>query len=252
MNCSARRACAVASTGARVAVSWRVMRLLVVLLVSLVSFGVARAHITLQEPQPWLVEDADGDPQKTAPCGGTGTPTGVVTHYFPGETITVRWRETIYHPGHFRIALTADRSALVDPMIVVDGAGNSVSAAIADPPSAPVLLDGLFPRTATSGSSGRTFEQQVTLPNVECPSCTLQVIQFMSHHATPYVYHHCANVAITAVAPAGDMARAPNTPSSSSGCNASTSSSSAVPIAVIGVAAVWLLVRRRRTNLKST
>lgn len=211
------------------------------------GLGLARAHITLQEPQPWLVEDADGDPQKTAPCGGTGTPTGVVTHYFPGETITVRWRETIYHPGHFRIALTSDRSALVDPMIVVDGAGNSVSAAIADPPTAPVLLDGLFPRTATSGSSGRTFEQQVTLPNVECPSCTLQVIQFMSHHATPYVYHHCANVAITAVAPAGDMAAAPPPASSSSGCS-TTTTSSVTSFSALCVGAAVLRIRRRRAR----
>lgn len=209
------------------------------------GLGVARAHITLQEPQPWLVEDADGDPQKTAPCGGTGTPTGAVTHYVPGETITVRWKETIYHPGHFRIALTSDRSALVDPMIVVDGAGNSVSAAIADPPTAPVLLDGLFPRTATSGSSGRTFEQQVTLPNAECPSCTLQVIQFMSHHATPYVYHHCANVTITAVAPAGDMAAPAPTPSASSGCRVAASADAA-SFAALCVGAACVFVRRRR------
>lgn len=223
------------------------LRWLSFLTVLLGGLGVARAHITLQEPQPWLVEDADGDPQKTAPCGGTGTPTGVVTHYFPGETITVRWRETIYHPGHFRIALTADRSALVDPMIVVDGAGNSVSAAIADPPTAPVLLDGLFPRTATSGSSGRTFEQQVTLPNVECPSCTLQVIQFMSHHATPYVYHHCANVAITAVAPAGDMGSAPPPSSTSSGCS-TTTTSSVTSFSALCVGAAALRIRRRRAR----
>ena len=162
---------------------------------ALVSVGVAQAHVRLLQPPPALVEDAQGDPQKNAPCGGPGTPTGVVTTFLAGQTITVKWQETIYHPGHFRLALTTDRAQLIDPMVTTDSAGISVAAAIDDPPSAPVLQDGLYPRTG-SGTSGRLFEQQLTLPNTPCASCTLQLIQFMADHAAPYIYHHCAEVAI--------------------------------------------------------
>jgi hypothetical protein len=42
----------------------------------------------------------------------------------------------------------------------------------------------------------------VTLPNISCKRCTLQVIQFMEQHGANnpgnYTYHHCAIVEITA------------------------------------------------------
>lgn len=170
-------------------------RIVATLAGALVSIGAAQAHVRLLQPPPALIEDAQGDPQKNAPCGGPGTPTGVVTTFRAGETITVKWQETIYHPGHFRLALASDRAQLVDPTVTSDGAGNSLTATIEDPPSAPVLLDGLYPRTG-SGASGRLFEQQLTLPSTPCASCTLQLIQFMAGHAAPYLYHHCADVEI--------------------------------------------------------
>jgi hypothetical protein len=155
---------------------------------------VALAHFILLEPPTWNSQNSVGNPQKTGPCGSEGgTPTGTVTRFRAGETITVRWRETIYHPGHWRIAFAENRADLVDPIVTLDNNQNAVSATIVDPPVAPILMDNLFP---VSGSgSNRTLQQQVTLPNRACAHCTLQVMQFMEGHGPPnYLYYHCADI----------------------------------------------------------
>jgi hypothetical protein len=163
----------------------------------------AQAHIKLIEPASWVVEDAQGNPQKTGPCGGTGvTETGAVTTFRAGEEITVSWQETVGHSGHFRISLATDRADLIDPPVVTvngDGvSGNSISAEIMNPVAYPVLVDNLFPRDTVSGAATEPFTTTVTLPDEPCESCTLQVIQFMSQHGPGYFYHHCANVRIVA------------------------------------------------------
>ena len=65
----------------------------------------------------------------------------------------------------------------------------------------PVLADGLFPHY-TRPAGPQTYEADVRLPNITCPKCTLQVIQFMADHAYNqpggYSYHHCADLQITA------------------------------------------------------
>jgi hypothetical protein len=165
--------------------------------------GDANAHIQLLDPPSWVVEDAQGNPQKTGPCGGTAvTETGTVTTFRAGQTIPVKWQETVGHSGHFRISLARDRADLVDPDVVTsngDGvSGNSISATIESPVAYPVLVDGLFPRDSVSGAQAEPFETTVTLPDEECEDCTLQVIQFMSQHGPGYFYHHCANVRIVA------------------------------------------------------
>jgi hypothetical protein len=48
----------------------------------------------------------------------------------------------------------------------------------------------------------RTAQAATPVPNINCPRCVLQVIQFMAEHARnqdgDYSYHHCAIVTITA------------------------------------------------------
>jgi hypothetical protein len=163
----------------------------------------AGAHITLLNPPSWVVEDSLGNPQKEAPCGGeNGSPTGIVSTYRAGSTIEVRWQEGVGHPGHFRIALANDRADLVDPVVVTtngDGVtGVSLTAEIMDPPTYPVLLDGLFVRDVTRGPQEEPFVVQVELPPVACERCTLQVVQFMANHLPGYFYHHCAELRIVA------------------------------------------------------
>jgi hypothetical protein len=169
---------------------------LAVALALVAGTSTAQAHFRLLKPTSWIVEDGLGDPQKSGPCGTTsGTPTNAVTTFKPGETITVEWAETIPHPGHFRIAVARDRSELVDPDIDVDSSCNYAPGSVGnEPPVYPVLLDNLYPRD--NPGFGETFTHEVTLPDMECEKCTLQIIQFMTEHSQPCIYYHCADIAI--------------------------------------------------------
>ena len=178
------------------------MKLLYAVVGALALFPrVALAHFILLEPPSWNSQNGVGNPQKTGPCGSEGgTPTGIVTRFRAGETITVRWLETIYHPGHWRIAFAENRADLVDPVVTLDNNQNAVSATIVDPPVPPILMDNLFP--VSGAGSNRTLSQQVTLPNRACAHCTLQVLQFMEGHGPPnYLYYHCADIELVMETP---------------------------------------------------
>src|ERR1700680_226626 len=81
------------------------------------------AHFRLLEPSSWLIESDRGDPQKAGPCGGTNTDYGkasyIVGKAIGGQTLHVKVQETIYHPGHYRVALAVNsRTELpLDPEI---------------------------------------------------------------------------------------------------------------------------------------
>lgn len=156
------------------------------------------AHFTLQSPPALSTQDELGSPQKTAPCGpdGAGDPTGAVTTYQAGSTITITIDEKIHHPGHYRVALAIDDpNELPDaPPVTPTANDECASTVIQDPPVFPILADGMLEHTAPFGSP-QSFE--VTLPDdVTCDNCTLQVIEYMSSHDAPCFYYHCANIAI--------------------------------------------------------
>jgi hypothetical protein len=168
----------------------------------------ARAHFHLLEPQSWLVEATNGDPQKLGPCGGTtanaGMPSGIVNQMRGGQKLHIKLQETVFHPGHYRIALAVNsRDELpADPQAVTrdgDKGPQSVSAPIQNPPKIPVLADGLFVHTTRSADP---FETEVQIPNINCPKCTLQIVEFMAEHGLNkdggFFYHHCAEMQITA------------------------------------------------------
>jgi len=50
---------------------------------------------------------------------------------------------------------------------------------IQNPAVIPVLADGLFVHTSRPAEP---FAADVDIPNINCPKCTLQVIQFMAEH----------------------------------------------------------------------
>ena len=170
--------------------------------------AVVHAHFKLMEPASWIVEDERGDPQKAGPCGGTngnaGTPTNTVVQAVGGQKLHVKVMETIYHPGHYRIALAVNSRAELpaDSDVVTkesERGPRSVSATIQSAPKLPVLADGLFVHTV---KATEPFETDVTLPNISCARCTLQIVEFMAEHGynNPggYFYHHCADLQITA------------------------------------------------------
>ena len=179
------------------------------------------AHFQLLEPKAWINTNELGDPQKVGPCGGDPKGanekilSGAVTKVAGGSKLHIKIQETIYHSGHYRVALAVNsRNELPpDPMTFeryTEKGLYSVWAAIQSPPQIPVLVDGLFQHYPKPGEPASMrpktpmapWETDVELPNISCARCTLQVIQFMADHVYNqpggYAYHHCADLAITA------------------------------------------------------
>ena len=168
----------------------------------------ADAHFKLLEPESWLVEANNGDPQKLGPCGGTtangGMPSNAVGKVKGGQKLHVKVQETVFHPGHYRIALAVNSRAELPPdapAVTRDSEKGpwSTSAPISNPVKAPVLADGLWQHTS---KVAEPWDTDVTLPNINCEKCTLQITQFMAEHGYNkdggYYYHHCADLQITA------------------------------------------------------
>lgn len=162
------------------------------------SAGSAFAHISLDSPI-----DRGCTNEKSGPCGSSCDPArSNVTALEPGSTITVRWHETIHHPGHYRISFDDDGvDAFQDPTSYDD---------IQASPTLPVLLDGIEDQP----DKGQ-YEAQVTLPNVECENCTLQVIQVMTDKE-PFgpeggndFYYRCADLSLRRGAGNGDAGPGP-------------------------------------------
>lgn len=190
------------------------IRVLTAVIVAL-SAGTAHAHFKLLQPASWLDEDDLGGPQKGSPCGpGNARPfigddikpvptSGAVTSFTAGQTITVQWQETIYHPGYFRISIAkrsasaADSSDFPDPPLTDTENCHFDHAIVRTTPHDNVLADGLFQATEVSADP-RSFQQQVELPDEACENCSLQVVQVMEGHpASSCFYFHCADIKIT-------------------------------------------------------
>ncbi len=161
----------------------------------------ARAHFILTSPPAVSEQNFLGDPQKAPPCGDNGdaVATGIVTEYQAGDVVTITIDETIFHPGHYRIALAVnDISELPAEPLVTPNNTDCGTVPIQDPPVFPVLADGVFVHD-------QPFDQpqsiDITLPaDLNCNNCTLQVIQFMSDHGLNNpggcFYHHCASLSV--------------------------------------------------------
>lgn len=127
---------------------------------------------------------------KQGPCGQAGSVRSENVYvYEPGEVITLIWDEFIPHPGHFRIAFDAEGDDdFVDPADVDDFYTNET-----------VLLDNLFPHTRAESQG--SYTQEVTLPEVECENCTLQLVQMMTDKP-PYavgtndLYYNCIDITL--------------------------------------------------------
>jgi len=198
--------------------SARVVRLLLASLAALATVvpAAVQAHFKLLEPASWLVESDRGDPQKLAPCGNDpkAQPSNAIGKAVGGSKLHLKVQETIYHPGHYRVALSVNsRNELpADPETIertTERGPQSVWAVIQSPPQVPVIADGLFqhytrPPAPAAGATAppMVWEADIELPNITCAKCTLQIIQFMAEHGYNmpggYSYHHCADVQITA------------------------------------------------------
>ena len=214
-----------------------------VALTTLLLARVAAAHIALDAPKARYAELKEG------PCGrGAGDArTANVTTFRSGQTITVKWRETIGHPGHYRISFdpTGTR-AFVDPKSFTD---------VSSAPS--VLADGIVDKTGTG-----SYSQAIKLPDVECTTCTLQLIQVMTDK-TPFgdgndLYYQCADLVLSkgaVEAPPDDVdggatqASPATTTTPADGCATTTRvAGSAQPPALLALAIALGVLRRRNRH----
>lgn len=188
--------------------------------VILAHSATAYGHIAMTRPAP------RSDAQKEGPCGATGSTRGTnVTTYRPGETITVEWDETVDHPGHYRIAFDDNgNDSFRDPNLPTDN----------------------FPQTLVdqiTDKGGGRYSQQITLPNMSCTNCTLQLVQVMTT-SVPYnsFYYQCADLVLSnGTDPNPDPDPDPGPSSTDGGCAAGGSGSLAAGLGLLG-----LLLRRRR------
>jgi uncharacterized protein (TIGR03382 family) len=198
--------------------------------------GVASAHVALTEPPA-------RDPRdyvKDGPCGRAGSsPEEVVATFVKGDTIMVRWDEFVPHPGHFRLSFSVEGdSAFVDPTDYDDFY-----------PADNVLLDDIEDPDGVGDHS-----VELTLPDVECDACVLQLIQVMTDKA-PWgpdggneLYYQCADIRL--VADASQLPPEDATDEESSGCATSRPTEGAWALLGLG-ALVWGSRRRRRAPCAS-
>lgn len=145
----------------------------------------AAAHIALTSPPPRSAS------LKAGPCGGGPLEArgDVVSTFQGGETIVVRWTETVDHPGHYRISFDGDgQDDFGDPASFEDLYSNPA-----------VLIDGI----ADESGSNVMYAQEIKLPAMSCDNCTLQVVQVMTDKA-PYgdgndLYYQCADLVLDGV-----------------------------------------------------
>ena len=168
----------------------------------------ASAHVRLVYPTPRYPTPAmmnSSNDIKTGPCGRANdsrtTDMSRVTVLEPGATITVQFNETIDHPGFYRISFDDDgQDAFVAP---------SMRSQVQTGPTftLPVLRDNIADHAAGA------YTAMVTLPNVECERCTLQLIQVMvqasvmSWDPSPDqdIYYTCADIALRRGGGSGGM-----------------------------------------------
>jgi MYXO-CTERM domain-containing protein len=169
----------------------------------------AHAHFVLMSPAPANPADASGG-KGPPPCGPDGTAAKTPTPVQGGHTLHLDLKETTFHPGWYRIAISmSSRQFPADPA-VYDAKGNvldptkpginSASADMQAPAKFPILWVDAWDHTTPAKAD---FTMDLPIPNFDCPKCTLQIEEFMNQHPSNvgiggYFYHHCADISITA------------------------------------------------------
>jgi hypothetical protein len=152
----------------------------------------AHAHINMDG----VLKDRGGN-QKTPNCGGV--PRSAKPYEFePGATIALGVDEFVYHDGYFRISFDDDgEDGFKDPQSIdplnpnrygpgkkcqgtaADRCGKSDFCSVVSEDGPTVLWDNLDPHVTPTGVGSKKWAWTVTLPNIECENCTIQVMQVM-------------------------------------------------------------------------
>lgn len=214
--------------------------------------ALASAHIGLLSPESRYGPSV----LKAAPCGMAGgqRTTDKVYEVKSGATITVMWDEYINHPSHYRISFDDNgdddfhEPTYNGPTATIDPSGFT-------PYEYPTTLVDFI-----ADMQGGTYTQQVTLPDIECDNCTLQLIQVM-YDKPPYdcdtnpscndVYHQCVDLVLSANGPDTPTLIGPAAPNSG-GCSAAGAAGrgagGGAELAWLTVAFLALWWRRARTR----
>jgi MYXO-CTERM domain-containing protein len=133
------------------------------------------------------------DDTKLVPCDGPAAGKPVYT-FEPGATIKLEVREKIPHPGYFRIAFDDNgQDGFKEPASIkpIDPnracpyddndqcKGSDFCNTVSNTGGASVLWDYLDPHNAFIFGPATNWSYTVTLPNVECQNCVIQVTQIM-------------------------------------------------------------------------
>ncbi len=131
----------------------------------------ASAHLLLTSH-----EARDGSQIKNGPCGIEGSTRGTKIYTAkPGIGVNLVWKETVDHPGYYRIAFDDSGNDFVDPhQACVDT--SDANACFNRNSAGPTGIDNI----PDSPTPSDIYSQAYTLPNVACDNCTLQVIQVMT------------------------------------------------------------------------
>lgn len=165
---------------------------LIVLFVWLITVSFAQAHSRLVETYEVGPRD-DNVGNKVWPCGPGSTPT-TATVLAPGTTIELQWEEAINHHGWWHFHLSTNGDAGFGKL-----AGDNVEITV------------LKQKIADLSDGQRQYTTTITMPNIECNNCVLQLVQEMEDKSKltnelPMgimfpSYFSCADIILSADAP---------------------------------------------------
>jgi len=144
----------------------------------------ADAHARLK-PGGSLAPRNESSSLKSAPCGNIAIDELKRTELSAGSQLTIKIEETIHHKGSFKIYFSEDGTGGFEaeaPLATIDHEANPSPHA-----ANPNLND---PSTYIQ------METTITVPDVECESCVLQLVQIMTDRTPPSNYYSCADVKI--------------------------------------------------------
>jgi MYXO-CTERM domain-containing protein len=148
--------------------------------------SIASAHAVLTYPPP-----RNTTAIKNAPCGPLDSVRStIVTTLTGGTKLQVKWNETIEHTGHYRLALDLDGQDFSIPQTANGNTEGTLN----------VVKDLIPDIAAPLNGVPRPYMYEITLPDVACNNCTLQLIQMMTDNP-PYtpdddLYFNCADITI--------------------------------------------------------
>jgi len=151
------------------------VQLVLLILITILYTDLANAHarFALDGITP---PRSDSSGIKTGPCGNY-TRSANPTLFEPGQQITVKWEETVNHPGYFRIAFSPADDQGFDQNVLyqVQDDQNDLN----------------LPHF---------YNATINLPANPCEFCTLQLIQYMTETNPPGQYFSCADIQIASKA----------------------------------------------------